>query len=141
MTIITNKQNFIHSFKWKIDAQAAVLEMTWVVSDYTATPGTSEVSVTKGQQVEIIDTACSGAPEFCLVRLNAAGGSGTGSAAASSAASTASADSQPQEGLVPLSVLKLAPNKGNQRRNIDGAEVKEHAENSGKYSKFNDFLS
>lgn len=98
--------------------------MTWVVSDYTATPGTSEVSVTKGQQVEIIETTCSGAPEFCLVRLNAQSGSGT--------AIGNSADSAAQEGLVPLSVLKLAPSKGVHRRNIDGADVKEHLENSGK---------
>lgn len=107
--------------------QAAVLEMTWVVSDYTATPGTSEVSVTKGQQVEIIDTACSGAPDFCLVRLNAQG-SGSGANGA---------DAVAQEGLVPLSVLKLAPSKGAHRRNVDGADMKEHPENSGEYRSCN----
>lgn len=70
--------------------------MTWVATDYTATPGTNEVSVTKGQQVEIIETACNGAPEFCLVRLNIHSGSavdGSGTI----------------EGIVPMSVLKLAP--------------------------------
>lgn len=101
--------------------------MTWVVSDYTATPGTSEVSVTKGQQVEIIDTQCNGAPDFYLVRLNihsgsAADGSGT------------------IEGLVPHSVLKLAPNnKSVHRRGIDGSGVssgdgKDTTENNGKRS-------
>lgn len=97
--------------------------MTWVVSDYTATPGTSEVSVLKGQQVEIIDTACNGAPEFCLVRLNAQGG-GTGNN---------SGDAGTQEGLVPIAVLKPAPSKGAvHRRNLDGGDAKEHPETSGK---------
>lgn len=92
--------------------------MTWVVSDYTATPGTTEVSVTKGQQVEIIDTS-SGAPEFCLVRLTAKGGSG---------------EAGTQEGLVPLSVLKPAPSsKSVHRRAIDGIENKEHTESNGKF--------
>lgn len=100
--------------------------MTWVVSDYTATPGTNEVSVTKGQQVEIIDTNCNGAPEFYLVRLNihsgsAADGSGT------------------IEGMVPISVLKPAPtNKNAHRRGTDnsgaatGADSKDTTESSGK---------
>lgn len=96
--------------------------MTWVVSDYTATPGTTEVSVTKGQQVEIIETVCNGAPDFCLVRLNihsgsAADGSGT------------------IEGIVPISVLKLVPsNKTGQRKGITDAtthENKDIAENNG----------
>lgn len=104
--------------------QAAVLEMTWVISDYTATPGTSEMSVTKGQQVEIIETTCSGAPEFCLVRLNAQGGG-------SGVASGNTSDASTHEGMVPLSCLKLAPSKSGHRRNIDGTDVKEHPEHSG----------
>ena len=64
--------------------------MTWVICDYIATQGTQELSVTKGQQVEIIDLNCSGAPEYCLVRLP-----------------INSTDSQ--EGLVPVSVLKPLP--------------------------------
>lgn len=98
--------------------QAAVVEMTWVISDYTATPGTNEVSVTNRQQVEIIDTNCKGAPEYCLVRLNgnAADGSGT------------------LEGLVPVSILKPAPSsKIVHRRAIDGnADSKDTSENNGK---------
>lgn len=94
--------------------------MTWVVTDYTATPGTNEVSVTKGQQVEIIETVCNGAPDFCLVRLNihsgsAADGSGT------------------IEGIVPVSVLKLAPsNKGSHRKGIETNDNKDSTEHNGK---------
>lgn len=94
--------------------------MTWVVSDYVATPGTNEVSVTKGQQVEIIDTNCSGAPEFCLVRLNihsgsAADGSGT------------------IEGKVPVSVLKFAPSNKSSNRKVNPeitADIKD-SDNNG----------
>lgn len=95
--------------------------MTWVISDYTATPGTNEVSVTNRQQVEIIDTNCKGAPEYCLVRLNgnAADGSGT------------------LEGLVPVSILKPAPSsKIVHRRAIDGgADNKDTSENNGECGK------
>lgn len=99
------------------------MEMTWVVTDYTATPGTNEVSVTKGQQVEIIETACNGAPDFCLVRLNihsgsAADGSGT------------------IEGIVPMSVLKLAPSIKSVHRKGDAStnDNKDTNENNGKYT-------
>lgn len=94
--------------------------MTWVLTDYTATPGSNEVSVTKGQQVEIIETACNGSPDFCLVRLNihsgsAADGSGT------------------IEGIVPTSVLKLSPSgKSGYRKGADTNETKESNENTGK---------
>lgn len=99
--------------------------MTWVVTDYTATPGTTEVSVTKGQQVEIIETACSGAPDFCLVRLNihsgsAADGSGT------------------IEGIVPMSVLKLAPSIKNVHRKGD-ASTNDTTESNGKLKFFYHF--
>lgn len=93
--------------------------MTWVVSDYTATPGTSEVSVTKGQQVEILETSCSGAPDFCLVRLSPIGGGDGGT----------------QEGLVPVAVLKPAPNgKGfsTRGRTLDVAEKEQPETTSGK---------
>lgn len=97
--------------------------MTWVVSDYTATPGTSEVSVTKGQQVEIIDTACNGAPEFCLVRLSNQGGG-------------QASDTNVPEGLVPVSVLKPPPSgKVVHRRNVDSWDAKEHLEGNGKSQK------
>lgn len=81
--------------------------MTWVISDYTASPGSGEVSVTKGQQVEILDTTTSSHnnAEFCLVRLSPGGGGGDGGT---------------QEGLVPVAVLKPAPaTKGLLRRGLD----------------------
>lgn len=104
--------------------------MTWVVLDYTATPGTSEVSVTKGQQVEVLDTTSSSSAnaEFCLVRLSPIGGGDGGT----------------QEGLVPIAVLKPPPTtKGLLRRGKDAAEM-DHpptatADSSGKYTIF--FLS
>uniref|UniRef100_W4VRC9 Putative triple functional domain ptprf n=1 Tax=Corethrella appendiculata TaxID=1370023 RepID=W4VRC9_9DIPT len=70
--------------------KGGLIEMTWVINDYIATQGTNELSVIKGQQVEIVDLNCSGAPEYCLVRLP-----------------INSTDSQ--EGLVPVSVLKPLP--------------------------------
>lgn len=90
--------------------------MTWVVSDYTATPGTNEVSVTKGQQVEIIDTPNAEPSEYCLVRLGPMG----------------SGDGGTHEGLVPISILKPPPSsKGVSRR---GLEVeKEQPESNGEF--------
>lgn len=78
--------------------------MTWVIADHTAAPGTSELSVSKGQQVEIVDMNCSGAPDYCLVRL-----------------SINASDSQ--EGLVPVTVLKPLPSShsklNNKQRDTD----------------------
>uniref|UniRef100_A0A1Y1LT27 Uncharacterized protein n=2 Tax=Photinus pyralis TaxID=7054 RepID=A0A1Y1LT27_PHOPY len=73
--------------------KAGVVEMTWVMSDYTAA-GPQELSVMKGQQVEVIEM-CASRPDYCLVRMP-----------------TRSADhecSNVPEGLVPLSVLKQPP--------------------------------
>lgn len=109
--------------------------MTWVVADFSATPGTNEVSVTKGQQVEIIDMNCNGAPEYCLVRLSGPNNS-NGTTTSSATSSQTSVDgNQPLEGLVPISVLKPAPTgKTTHRRAIDGnSDNKESTENSGKF--------
>lgn len=87
--------------------------MTWVVADYTATPGTNEVSVAKGQQVEVLDTSGTAnsatSAEFCLVRLSPMGGGDGGT----------------QEGLVPVAVLKPPPSKGSNssRRTAAAAEA------------------
>ncbi|XP_075229474.1 trio Rho guanine nucleotide exchange factor isoform X4 [Lycorma delicatula] len=62
------------------------VEMTWVVADHVA-GAASELSVTKGQQVEVVEVR----PDWCLVRMPTAG-----------------CDSPP-EGLVPISVLKHPP--------------------------------
>lgn len=77
--------------------------MTWVIADYSATPGTSELSVSKGQQVEVLDAInCAGAPEYCLVRLS-------GTPATSSSSAMHSDASDMHEGLVPVAVLKPIP--------------------------------
>jgi hypothetical protein len=72
--------------------QAGVLEMTWVVSDFTATCA-QELSVMKGQQVEVVEV-CSSKPDYCLVRMPTRG---------------TDHDSSVPEGLVPLAVLKQPP--------------------------------
>lgn len=67
--------------------------MTWVVSDFTAT-SPQELSVTKGQQVEVVEVYSS-KPDFCLVRMPTRGSDGDNVSV--------------PEGLVPLSVLKQPP--------------------------------
>lgn len=66
--------------------------MTWVISDFTAT-NSSELSVTKGQQVEVVEV-CSTKPDYCLVRMPTRG---------------TDHDAAVPEGLVPLAVLKQPP--------------------------------
>lgn len=63
-----------------------------MVADYIATPGSNELSVTKGQQVEVVEAPSAAEPDFCLVRLN-----------------PQSDDAAVQEGLVPVSILKPSP--------------------------------
>lgn len=67
--------------------------MTWVVSDFTAT-SPQELSVSKGQQVEVVEI-CSSKPDFCLVRMPTRG--------------TDHDLAGVPEGLVPLSALKQPP--------------------------------
>lgn len=67
--------------------------MTWVVSDYTAA-NAQEMSVTKGQQVEVVEV-CATKPDFCLVRMPTRG--------------TDHDHANVPEGLVPLAVLKQPP--------------------------------
>ncbi|XP_055846907.1 triple functional domain protein isoform X2 [Episyrphus balteatus] len=83
------------------DNKVGALEATWVVSDYIATPGSNELSVTKGQQVEVIEIASATDPDFCLVRLNPQNN-----------------DDPVHEGLVPVSILKPPPGlqKGNSNK-------------------------
>lgn len=82
-------KNGLNSFLF----QAGVLEMTWVISDFTAT-NPSELSVIKGQQVEVVEV-CSSKPDYCLVRMPTRGTDHDAAAV--------------PEGLVPLSVLKQPP--------------------------------
>ena len=67
------------------------VEMTWVIADHVARDSSGELSVSKGQQVEVVEVQ--GGGEWCLVRMPSAGGG---------------ADSPP-EGLVPSAVLKQPP--------------------------------
>lgn len=76
--------------------------MTWVIADHMAAPGSRELSVTKGQQVEVLEngnstgTAPAGVPntgEWTLVRLPLTPGQAE----------------PPMEGLVPTSALKQPP--------------------------------
>lgn len=65
-------------------------DVTIVLEDYSA-GNNSEVTVSKGQHVEILDPAPKGEPNWCLVRvLNME-------------------DGEPAEGLVPISSLKPIP--------------------------------
>lgn len=65
-------------------------DITIVLEDYSA-GNNSEVTVSKGQHVEILDPAPKGEPNWCLVRvLNME-------------------DGEPAEGLVPISSLKPIP--------------------------------
>jgi triple functional domain protein len=66
--------------------------MTWVIADHVAAAGSQELSVHKGQQVEVLELNTA-TPDWCLVRMPTSG---------------SSVDSPP-EGLVPLAVLKQPP--------------------------------
>lgn len=72
--------------------QIGTHEATWVISDYIASPNSNELSVSKGQQVEIVEAPTANEPDFCLVRLN-----------------PQSDDAAVQEGVVPVSILKPPP--------------------------------
>ncbi|XP_046409767.1 kalirin isoform X2 [Neodiprion fabricii] len=71
--------------------KTGVAEMTWVVADHSAAPGSRELTVSKGQQVEVLEN---GTGEWTLVRLSVAPGQ---------------SDNPPLEGLVPTAVLKQPP--------------------------------
>ena len=65
----------------------------WLVAEEFTANNVQELSVTKGQQVEIVDTSPNGNSEWCLVRTLATESGVT-----------------PQEGLVPMATLKQMPN-------------------------------
>lgn len=104
------------------------VEMTWVISDFVGSAGTNELSVTKGQQVEVLEMSAT-TPDYCLVRVQAPGGSsasasgagGSSSSKSSGAVGGGSGSSPPQEGLVPMSILKPPPtcSKTSPRRTLD----------------------
>lgn len=105
--------------------QASNVEVTWVISDYVGNAVDNELSVTKGQQVEVLEMS-STTPEFCLVRVTtvSAGASsstvGSGAQAGTSSKSIGSIGVGGQEGLVPISILKPPPTfKTSPRRTLD----------------------
>lgn len=97
--------------------------MTWVISDYVAAQGSAELSVQKGQQVEVIDTNCLGSPEYCLVRLTNGTANNNNNVSTTSLSSSSTHEQIIQEGLVPSSILKPPPTQTkNNRRTGDGDE-------------------
>lgn len=80
--------------------------MTWVIADYTAA-NSGELSVHKGQQVEVLDAPSA---DWCLVRMPASSASGSAAGSATGSATCPASDpAPPPEGLVPLSVLRQPP--------------------------------
>nr|XP_012140240.1 PREDICTED: triple functional domain protein isoform X2 [Megachile rotundata] len=77
--------------------KTGVAEVTWVIADHLAAPGSRELTVTKGQQVEVLENGSNAsgvnAPEWTHVRLLVAPGQ----------------VDPPPEGLVPTSALKQPP--------------------------------
>ncbi|OXU29113.1 hypothetical protein TSAR_004897, partial [Trichomalopsis sarcophagae] len=72
--------------------KTGVAEMTWVVADHSAAPGTRELSVTKGQQVEVLENGSGSG-------LSSNGGSGNGEWTLVRLASTPGQSEPPAEGL------------------------------------------
>lgn len=96
------------------------MEMTWVVSDYVAAQGSAELSVQKGQQVEVIDTNCLGAPDYCLVRLITA--TTNNNVSTTSLSSSSTQEQIIHEGLVPSSILKPPPSQTHKTRRAGDTE-------------------
>lgn len=98
--------NNVRSFHFVPTKAAATTDTTWVTSDFIA-QSSSDLSVSKGQQVEVLSLDCQGAPDFCLVRIVVAG-------TTKQEASSPAADlSSTQEGLVPVAILKPPPQPPN----------------------------
>lgn len=66
--------------------------MTWVINDHVAAAGSQELTVRKGQQVEVVEISAT-RPDYCMVRMPTQG---------------PDLGAVP-EGLVPISVLKPQP--------------------------------
>ena len=85
----------------------------WLVAeDYTAT-NENELSVHRGQQVELLDSSPNGNIEWCLVRVlstSDAPVAGTGIGAGTGPPSAPPPAAPPSEGLVPMAALKQMPN-------------------------------
>ncbi|KAJ9574578.1 hypothetical protein L9F63_008251, partial [Diploptera punctata] len=95
--------------------------MTWVIADHIAAAGSQELSVHKGQQVEVLELNTA-TPDWCLVRMPTSG---------------SSVDSPP-EGLVPLAVLKQPPpglKTSPSRRPTTDHDSEDTSQNSQRYRK------
>lgn len=129
--ILTKSRLILHVLFFLL--QAGNVEMTWVISDFVGNASTNELSVTKGQQVEVLEMSAT-TPDYCLVRVttvssggaglsskSSSGGSTAAAAGGSSSSSNNNNASQPQEGLVPMSILKPPPtfSKTSPRRTLD----------------------
>lgn len=113
-----------------LSLQAGNVEVTWVISDFVGNAAANELSVTKGQQVEVLEMSVT-TPDYCLVRVTAGGTSSSASASAAGGSSgkssgsggaAANVNQQPQlEGLVPMAILKPSPtfSKTSPRRTLD----------------------
>ncbi|XP_046401247.1 triple functional domain protein [Ischnura elegans] len=132
-------------------AAAAAAEVTWVIADHRAAPGSGELSVSKGQQVEVLELGAGPGGEWCLVRLASPLpaqplSSSALSPPAHGTASTANAESGGggassghHEGLVPLAVLKQPPSglkttSPSRRSAAEGGEADAEPANSGDVS-------
>lgn len=91
-----------------------------MTADYVS-QGSAELSVQKGQQVEVIDTNCLSTPGYCLVRLTN-GSTNNNLSTSSLSSSTTTQESSVQEGLVPFSILKPPPTQVKNNRRAGDVE-------------------
>lgn len=73
-----------------VNAVLQVPDKAIVMTDYYATAGTDQLTVQKGQQVDVLEMHCPGKPEFSLVRVPQSG------------------LESPIEGIVPMAHLKIS---------------------------------
>ncbi len=109
-------------------------DSTWVIQEFSAeNPG--EMSVSKGQQVEIVfDSSASSSSLATLPENNATSGMVTvrlTDKSADKAASSSSSSTAFSEGLVPISCLKLPPGGLQQLRSQRPAAIAEHQGEAG----------
>ena len=98
--------------------------MTWVIADHSAAPGSKELTVTKGQQVEVLENGSNisgvNTSEWTHVRLLVAPGQ----------------VDPPPEGLVPTSALKQPPpvsSKTSPSRKVPGQQQQQQQQQQSHY--------
>lgn len=85
-------------------------EMTWVIAEHVAN-GAGEVSVSKGQQVEVLEV-WSSRPDWWIVRIHG---------------------EPPVEGAVPVQVLKLQPQQAQQKTSPSRRPLSQACDDIGTY--------